>query len=235
MAAFDLPRLPAPDRMPAPMAVVALGDPARRDDGIAIRVIGRVRTIVGEIGLARAQVSRPRRAGSLRSTAVRPEGRPPDRSRGLRLAYPETEARPPAEGVASQAEGTAGQLVEWIEGGTDARRLDPVLAERKRVVLVDAVRISGRVGDVHHWHLGIRGESGLSMVRRLGGQSRIGLDHLALWLEDELPIRGTDLIGIEPHDLGEGPGLSRPLRTRFSHICSQVTAILVRILEEEGW
>jgi len=120
-------------------------------------------------------------------------------------------------------------------GGNDAQKLDEALSERRRVVLIDAVRVSGQAGEVHHWHLGCLQQGGLSTVRQLGGRPPLGMEHLALWLEDDLPARGTDLIGIEPHDLGSGHGLSRPIRSRFSHICSQVAAVLVRILEEEGW
>lgn len=193
-------------REPAPIAVVALGDPAHRDDGVALRVMGRVRTLIGELGCTR-NARAMERAGSGRDRA------------SLALV---SSARP------------AGRI-DWIEGGTDANKLDSFLGGRKRVVLMDAVRVSGKVGQVHHWHLRCLPESRLSVIRRFNSRSTLGLEHLALWLEDELPEGGTDLIGIEPQDLSEGEGLSRSVRQRLPAISAQVAAILVRLLDEEGW
>lgn len=61
------------------------------------------------------------------------------------------------------------------------------------------------------------------------------MHHLALWLEDELPPGGTDLIGVEPADLSPGENLSRPIRRLLPSICSEVAGILIRVLDEEGW
>ena len=76
---------------------------------------------------------------------------------------------------------------------------------------------------------------GLGSALNAKGRFQEGLQHLGLWLEDELPEGGTDLIGIEPNDLSEGEGLSRPIRTRLAIISSKVAGVLVKILEEEGW
>lgn len=197
-----------------PIAFVALGNQASRDDGVALRVMGRVRTLVGQIGQARK-----RRMDMFTGLDPDTKGDSSPQSRA---------------GVATET-GSSGPIMEWIEGGTDAQRLDPYLVDRKRVILIDAILVSGTPGRVHHWHLEVDPDTRLSHVRHYDGRPRMGLQHLALWLEDELPLRGTDLIGIEPHDLGEGDDLSRPLLRQLPAICAQVAAIAVRILEEEGW
>ncbi len=197
-----------------PIAFVALGDPACRDDGVALRVMGRVRTLVGQIGQARK--------------------RRMEMFRGFDPASGEDCSPQSRSGIATET-GSCGPIMEWIEGGTDAQQLDPYLVDRRRVILIDAVRVSGTPGRVHHWHLEVDPDTRLSSIRHYDGRPRIGLQHLALWLEDELPIRGTDLIGIEPHDMNEGEDLSRPLRRQLPAVCAQVAAIAVRILEEEGW
>ncbi len=220
----------ATGRVCAPIAVVALGDPSRHDDGLALRVMGRVRTVIAEIGCSRGGAGeRPRRrkrraratdvlklgtAGSL----VLGSGSPPERESG-----------------AGNTPRRQGSLIEWVEGGTASEKLDGALGGRRRVVLIDSVRVTGIAGTVHHWHLECDPRRRLTSVRHYNGASKLGLKHLALWLEDELPERGTDLIGIEPHDLSEGEGISRRLRTKLPAICAQVTGILVKILEEEGW
>ncbi len=223
----------------APLVVVALGDPERRDDAIAQRVMGRVRTLIGEIGCTRARSRRPGAGGTgiVGSHEGAPRGGGADlfRSRHGRGGYGSGRADGTNRGAGlAAAQPPAGAFFEWIEGGSDPRALDPLLGDRKRVVLMDAVRLHGAPGTVHHWHLGCPAVSGLSTVRVFNGK-KLGLDHLGLWLEDELPPCGTDLIGIEPADLSEGEGLSDPLARKLPTICAQVAAILVRILEEEGW
>lgn len=193
-----------PKRPRPPVAVVGLGDVSRHDDALALRVLGRVRTLVGEIGMARA-----RAVGSEAGAAG--------------AAAPTSVLTPP------------GTLIEWIEGGSDPERLDPVLGGRRRVVLVDAVRVGGKAGAVHHWHLRCDPRTRLSRVQHYNGRSSLGMQHLALWLEDELPEHGTDLIGIQAVDLSEGEGLSRPIQRLLPSISAQVAGVLVRILEEEGW
>jgi len=201
-----------------PVAIVALGDPLRHDDGVSVRVMGRVRTLVGEIGLAR-------RRGGARSLAAKAAAASPRGavSGGVEASPSPLRAEP------------SGRLVDWVEGGSDPERLDSVLAHRKRVVLIDALRASGKPGTVHHWHLRCDPRDRLSRIRHYNGRSSLGLQHLALWLEDELPEHGTDLIGIHVADLSEGEGLSRPVRRLLPSICAQVAGVLVRILEEEGW
>lgn len=197
-----------------PIAFVALGNAGCRDDGVALRVMGRVRTLVGQIGQARK--------------------RRLDMPGGCDPRANWEESLQSVTGVATET-GCSGPIMEWIEGGTDPQRLDPYLTDRRRVILIDAVQVSGTPGRVHHWHLEVDPDTRLSQVRHYDGRPRMGLQHLALWLEDELPIRGTDLIGIEPFDLTEGDDLSRPLRRQLPAISAQVAAITVRILEEEGW
>lgn len=211
-----------------PIAVVALGDPKKRDDGIAIRVMGRVRTLVAELGMTR------RRKRAL-SSVTRGSGKEKRGSLALARLWDRERGRAGREAPDVQSRAPETPLIEWIEGGTEQQKLDSVLADRKRVVLLDAVRLTGKAGLVHHWHLAFNPQNNLSTVRHYGGRSQVGMQHLALWLEDELPEEGTDLIGIEPHDLSDGEGLSRPIRARLPSICSQVAALVVRILEEEGW
>jgi hypothetical protein len=110
-----------------------------------------------------------------------------------------------------------------------------VLLGRRRVVLVDAVQLGQPPGTVYHWHLRCSPENSLSQVRQLTGRPRLGLQHLALWLEDDLPPAGTDLIGIEPHRILRKDRISPALLARLPVISSQVAGIMVRILEEEGW
>ncbi len=176
----------------APVAVVAMGDASRHDDALAVRVMGRVRTLIGEVGCRRR-----------------------------------SDARQPVRDGAP--------LFEWVEGGSDAGLLESVLGNRRRVVLIDAVRLAGRPGTVHHWHLNCAPGGGLTGIRHFNGKPAFGMQHLALWLEDELPEHGTDFIGIQAFDLSEGEGLSPPVRRELATICSQVAGILIRILEDEGW
>lgn len=176
-----------------PIAVVAMGDASRHDDALAVRVMGRVRTLIGEIGCRRHGVE------------------------------------------AERANAASGSLFEWVEGGSDTAQLETVLGSRRRVVLIDAVRLAGRPGTVHHWHLACSSPSGLTDIRHFNGKPAFGMQHLALWLEDELPEHGTDFIGIQAFDLSEGEGLSQPVRRELSGICSQVAGIVIRILEDEGW
>jgi hydrogenase maturation protease len=175
-----------------PVAVVAIGDASRHDDALAVRVMGRVRTLIGEIGC--------RRRGEEESLAT-----------------------------------GAGGLFEWVEGGGDTGQLESVLGNRRRVVLLDAVRLAGKPGTVHHWHLTCAPRGGLTGIRHYNGKPVFGMQHLALWLEDELPEHGTDFIGIQAFDLSEGEGLSPQVQRELTTICAQVAGIVVRILEEEGW
>ncbi len=220
---------PEPLIVRAPIAVIALGNPEFRDDGIAQRVMGRVRTLIGEIGLSRSHPHEAARRSSARSGLATP--RTPAISGRGRKAPDSARGRVSVLGPAPER---IGPLYDWIEGGSDPKALDPWLGDRERVVLMDAVRAGGPVGAVRHWHLASRPGSRLSLVRQFSAK-KSGFEHLALWLEDDLPARGTDLIGIEPSDLSGGIGLSEALERRLATISSQVAGILVRILEEEGW
>lgn len=194
----------------APIAVVALGDPGRRDEGMPIRILGRVRTLIGEIGVSRREV----RASALGSTFVDADG---------------------ASGnLALDLAARSGDIVQWIEGGTETGRLDPLLQDRRRVVLIDAVELGRKAGTVLHWHLG-RGRNGLTLLEHYGRSPAMDLRHLAFWLEDDLPAAGLDLIAIQPGDTEVGVGISPVLQSRFATISSQVTALIFRILVEEGW
>lgn len=194
----------------APIAVVALGDPSRRDEGIPIRILGRVRTLIGEIGCSRQEV----------------------------------QAIAPVSGVAEEGASQGnlaidltshhGEMVQWIEGGAETGRLDPYLQDRSRVVLIDAVDLGKKPGAVVHWHLS-RARSNLTLLQHYGRPGNMDLQHLAFWLEDDLPSSGLDLIAIQPEDTEVGVGLSKTIQSRFSTISSQVTALVFRILVEEGW
>jgi hydrogenase maturation protease len=218
------------------VAVVALGDPMRHDDGLALRVMVRVRTLIGEIGCTRSARSGP---ASAKGASILGRPRDPSATQGRTNGRTSRRDRPretrSAASVLLAATGNPGKMIEWIEGGTDPKRLDPLLADRKRVVLLDAVTIGSKPGTVHHWHLATMAKSGLTAIQHYNGKSEVGLKHLALWLEDELPIGGTDLIGVEPFDLSEGTGLSRPISRRLPDIVAQVASVLLRILDEEGW
>jgi Ni,Fe-hydrogenase maturation factor len=189
----------------APIAVVALGDPTRRDEGLPLRVMGRVRTLIGEIGCARHM-----------SSAVEPGS---------------AEAVEGALALAIRPE--PGAIVDWIECTTESTRLDPLLDDRRRIVLIDTVILGEKPGTVFHWHL--EGQGRLTLLRHYGRAATMKMEHLAFWLEDDLPTGGIDLIAIEPADTEAGEGISRSIRNRLPTICAQTAALLFRILVEEGW
>ncbi len=193
----------------APIAVVALGDPTRRDEGLPLRVIGRVRTLIGEIGCSRSSLGAENEALAANAPAVQGS---------LALDVPSF----------------GGELVQWIEGGAETDRLDPWLEDRRRVVLLDAVDMGRKPGTVVHWSLS-PGRHGLTYLQHYGRPGELGFEHLAFWLEDDLPPSGLDLIAVQPSVTSEGLGFSNAIERRFSTICSQVTALVFRILVEEGW
>ena len=200
-----------------PVAVVALGDPALSDDGLPLRVMGRVRTLIGEIASSRA-AARLSGAHAVERTGA-PTGASVQRQGSLGLATA------PAEGP----------LVQWIEGGTESDRIEPYLENRERVVLIDTLELGGKPGSVYHWHLEGARPGELALVRHYGLSPKETLFHLPFWLEDDVPPGGFDLIAIEPSNRGDGSSLSAPIRQRFATICSQVTALVFRVLVEEGW
>lgn len=201
-----------------PVAVVALGDPEQSDDGLPLRVMGRVRTLIGEIACSRAALRSPAAAVEHR------EGEP----------WPEAERR--NQGSLELATvPMEGPLIQWIEGGTESERIEPYLENRERVVLIDTLELGGKPGSVYHWHLEGAQPGELALVRHFGLPAEQKLFHLAFWLEDEVPPGGFDLIAIEPSNRAPGTSLSAPIRQRFATVCSQVTALLFRILVEEGW
>lgn len=213
-----------------PVAVVALGDPSMGDDGVALRVMGRVRPLLGEIALTSPPSQRGRgRHEPLRSARAQASQALPVWLRNSMRA----DAQKPGSGSSSRS--SLRNIVDWIEGTTAHDLLAPVLESRKRVVLLDAVAHGASPGGVHHWHLEKRAKSGLSVVRFYRRASEDPLDHLSFWLEDDLPEHGTDLIGIEPYRIEPGSELSPVLRSRLASITSQVGGLLLRILEEEGW
>ena len=188
----------------APVAVVALGNPKRRDEGLPLRVMGRVRTLIGEIGCAR---------------------------HGNAAVASEAETTQGSLALATQR--APGAIVDWIECATDSTLLDPILDDRRRIVLIDTVTLGEKPGTVYHWHLEGRGR--LTLLRHYGRAASMKMEHLAFWLEDDLPRGGIDLIGIEPADTEDGEGISRSVRNRLPTICAQTAALLFRILVEEGW
>lgn len=200
----------------APVAVVALGNPMRRDEGLPLRVMGRVRTLIGEIGCARHGTS-----VGVSNTAT-----------GVDVV----DATGPVDVQGSLALATrraSGAIVDWIECATESTRLDPILDNRRRIVLIDTVTLGEKPGTVFHWHL--EGQGRLTLLRHYGRAASMKMEHLAFWLEDDLPQGGIDLIGIEPADTEDGEGISRSVRHRLPTICAQTAALLFRILVEEGW
>jgi hypothetical protein len=187
------------------------------DDGIALRIMGRVRPLLGEIALTgRGADALANRAGGNRP---RPGAR-----------------KGPAPAV-DEGDGPhgLGALVDWIEGLCPDELLRPVLNGRNRVVLIDAVSHDASPGHVHHWHIRTHPRSGLHEISFYQPDSDDCLDHLPFWLEDEMPVHGTDLIAIEPFKVEPGSDLSPVLRSRLAGITAQVGGLLLRILEEEGW
>jgi Ni,Fe-hydrogenase maturation factor len=211
-----------------PVAIVALGDPSMGDDGVALRVMGRVRPLLGEIALT--SQGTPKGRGRYEPMAAGGGQGMPVWLRNTMRSKAQKPARSPESSPASLR-----SIVDWIEGTTAHDLLAPVLESRKRVVLLDAVAHGASPGGVRHWHLEKRGKSGLSVIRFYKRPSEDPLDHLSFWLEDDLPVHGTDLIGIEPYRIEPGSELSPVLRSRLASITSQVGGLLLRILEEEGW
>lgn len=183
------------------------------DDGVAVRVMGRVRPLLGEIALTgRGADSLSRRGG---------------------LGQP---TRKPAASCADDGSPhTLPALVDWIEGLCPDELLRPVLEGRQRVVLIDAVAHEASPGHVHHWHVAHRTKSGLHAITYYQAETEDTFDHLPFWLEEEMPPHGTDLIAIEPYRIEAGTELSTVIRSRLAGITAQVGGLLLRILEEEGW
>lgn len=205
-------------RLRPPVAVVALGRSDHRDEALPARVMGRARTLLGEIGRMRG---RPHTL----SLAKDPGSLVEDPGDGFEV-----------KGNLALASAThEGPLVDWIEGQGSSPRLDRVLEGRRRIVIIDTLLRGEKAGTVSHWHLEAGSPGGLTALSQYQPNAHFSLEHLAFWLEDDLPASGLDFIGIEPHDLGEGHGISSPIRRRLGTISSQVTAVLIRILAEEGW
>jgi hydrogenase maturation protease len=203
----------------APVAVVALGNPMRRDEGLPLRVMGRVRTLIGEIGCARHGTS-----VGVSETA---------NGTGAAGAVDVVDAAGVQGSLALATRRAPGAIVDWIECATESTRLDPILDNRRRIVLIDTVTLGEKPGTVFHWHL--EGQGRLTLLRHYGRAASMKMEHLAFWLEDDLPQGGIDLIGIEPADTEDGEGISRSVRHRLPTICAQTAALLFRILVEEGW
>ncbi|MFN8549348.1 MAG: hypothetical protein U0527_15590 [Candidatus Eisenbacteria bacterium] len=194
-----------------PVAVVALGRSDHRDEALPARVMGRARTLLGEIGRMR---------GRPHTLSLAEDPGDGFETEGNLVLAPVTQEGP---------------LVDWIEGQGSSPRLDRVLEGRRRIVIIDTLLRGEKAGTVSHWHLEAGSPGGLTALSQYQPNAHFSLEHLAFWLEDDLPPGGLDFIGLEPHDLGEGHGISSPIRRRLGTISSQVTAVLIRILAEEGW
>jgi hypothetical protein len=205
-----------------------MGDTSMEDDGVALRVMGRIRPLLGEIALIGGPTSRLQRQRRKQSSGVGGRGLPA----WLRVAVlPATpEARPRKTKPDSLA-----SLVDWIEGFHSIRPLEPLLEDRRRIILLVAARHGASPGGVHHWHVDRQNKTKLSTVKFYTSVLDDSLDHLPYWMEDDLPEHGTDLIAIEPYRVAPSPELSPVIRSRLSSITAQVGGLLVRILEEEGW
>jgi hypothetical protein len=210
-----------------PVAVVAIGDVQMEDDGVALRVMGRVRPLLGEIALVGRKVAPNRRRGRQKSSGVSGQGSPA----WLRAA---TLPATPGAGRSKQS-GALNSLVDWIEGTNSIASIEPMLTQRKRVVLLVPANHGGSPGAVRHWHIGRNEKTKLSTVSFYTSVLDLSLDHLPFWMEEEIPAHGTDLIAIEPYRVGPSHELSPIMRSRLAGITSQVGGLLVRILEEEGW
>ena len=211
---------------PKPVAVVALGNPLMGDDGVAVRVMGRVRPLLGEIALLG---KKPAVAGRLKArhgeTSFSDEPKAWLRAALLQDAEASQAPRP----------GSLSSIVDWIEGSANEPRLQETLENRNRVVLLDAVCHNASPGHVQHWRIEPHPRNRLHLVRFYQPAADEAFDHLPFWLEEELPEHGTDLIAIEPYRIEEGSELTPVIRSRLTAITGQVGGLLLRILEEEGW
>ncbi len=214
-----------------PVAVVALGDLRMGDDGVALRVMGRVRPLLGEIALTGCEPTPdlPKK-GSRRIAFYGGSG---DGSRRV-LTRKDLQALA-ARRAASKGPKPLCRVVDWVEGRTSIEAVRPHLRDRKRVVLIDAIATGVSPGTVRHWHLERTKKRDLSVIRFYQPVPIEAHDHLCFWMEDDLPPHGTDLIAIEPYRIAPGDQLSAVLRSRLAAITSQVGGLLLRILEEEGW
>lgn len=209
-----------------PVAVVALGDPTMEDDGVALRVMGRVRPLLAEIALCGPEDYVRRSSGPARRATPR-LGQTPAWLRAARLS--------PAAGTGRSAPHTLAAIVDWMEGNQSLEPLHPMLTRRRRIVLLVAARHGASPGGVQHWHVERDDKIGLTKVLFYSNGEELPFDHLPFWMEEELPEHGTDLIAIEPYRVSSSKELSPVLRARLSSITAQVGGLLVRILEEEGW
>lgn len=198
------------------------------DDGLALRVMGRVRPLLGEIALSGTQNA------SLHGK-MPPRGQVRFVDEQQQRAWIAAAIRPGESARAEPSPHQLSSIVDWIEGATASDRLRPALEKRRRVILIDAVCHDASPGHVQHWHLEQRPKSGLNLVRFYQPAPHEIFDHLPFWLEEEVPAHGTDLIAIEPYRIEPGTELTPVIRSRLSAITSQVGGLLLRILEEEGW
>lgn len=198
------------------------------DDGVAVRVMGRVRPLLGEIALlGKKPDSGSRKLPTRGRTEFVEDGPKP----WIRVA-----TQPPATASTRRgAKKPLSSIIDWIEGDANEALLRQALVDRKRVVLMDAVQHNASPGHVQHWRLEPRRKSRLSLVRFYQRSQDESFDHLPFWLEEDMPEHGTDLIAIEPYRVEPGSDLSPVLRSRLAAITSQVGGLLLRILEEEGW
>lgn len=210
-----------------PVAIAAMGDPAMEDDGLALRVMGRVRPLLGEIALVGERTLPFRMPGGKRQPPGRPSGKP---------AWLRAATVPVAPGARSRSiSSDLSQIVDWIEGGATIGPIQHLLEGRKRVVLLVAAQHGASPGGVKHWHVDRSRPDNLSAVRFYTSVLEDSFDHLPFWMEEGLPDHGTDLIAVEPYRISPSSDLSPVIRSRLSAITSQVGGLLVRILEEEGW
>jgi hypothetical protein len=205
-----------------------MGDPQMSDDGLALRVMGRVRPLLGEIALSGT------RAASLHGK-MPPRGQVAFVDERQQRSWVAAATRPEGDASLPPSPHQLGSIVDWIEGSTACDRLRPALENRRRVILIDAVCHDASPGHVQHWHLEQRSLSKLNLVRFYQPAPHEIFDHLPFWLEEEVPEHGTDLIAIEPYRIEPGSELTPVIRSRLSAITSQVGGLLLRILEEEGW
>ena len=223
------------ERTIRPIAVVALGDPAMGDDGVALRVMGRVRPLLAEIALTgQGKTALGRRQGTWGGSI---KSEPPAwlQAAAQTAKQPQSTRTSPSRRISAIRPDSLVSLVDWIEGCASPDLLAPVLENRRRVILIDAVMHGASPGGVQHWHIERLGATDLHLVRFYRPMAEDSLDHLPFWIEDDLPEHGTDLIAIEPYRIEPDHELSPVIRSRLASITSQVGGLLLRILEEEGW
>lgn len=124
---------------------------------------------------------------------------------------------------------------------TRGRGLAGAIAEAERIAFLAPLHSGDGVGAVLNWHHqidrsavangGFAGRPRLSKLSFPSSARHLGLYHLPLWLEDEMPAGGIDFIGISV-PATETLELHTALDRQLPLIVAAVTGLLWRIMRE---